>query len=74
MRGVLWILGEYCDGTSRILRFVTEVRKSVGDLPIVEHELKLAAGEAEENQEQEEKSAQVDLSVLVFMRSDTCFV
>nr|CAB3232868.1 coatomer subunit beta-like [Phallusia mammillata] len=58
MRGVLWILGEYCDGTSRILKFVTEVRKSVGDLPIVEHELKLAAGEADENQDSEEKTAQ----------------
>jgi len=61
MRGVLWILGEYCDGSSRILRFVTEIRKSIGDLPIVESELKLAAGEAEEKDD-EEKVAQVNVN------------
>lgn len=46
MRGVLWILGEYCSGIERILHFMDEIRKSVGRLPIVENELKLAAGEA----------------------------
>ena len=52
MCGILWILGEYCDDTSRILRFVTELKKSIGELPIVEHELKLAAGLAEEAPEE----------------------
>uniref|UniRef100_F6Z743 Coatomer subunit beta n=1 Tax=Ciona intestinalis TaxID=7719 RepID=F6Z743_CIOIN len=56
LRGVLWILGEYCEGTTRILRFVTEVRKSVGELPMVETELKLAAGEEVEKEEETEKT------------------
>ncbi|CAK8683401.1 unnamed protein product [Clavelina lepadiformis] len=55
MRGVLWILGEYCEDTSLILRFVTEIRKSVGELPMVENELKIAAGEAEEAKDEERK-------------------
>lgn len=53
MRGVLWILGEYCDGIERILHFMDEVRKAVGELPIVENELKLAAGEAPEEKPEE---------------------
>uniref|UniRef100_H2ZHQ3 Coatomer subunit beta n=1 Tax=Ciona savignyi TaxID=51511 RepID=H2ZHQ3_CIOSA len=56
LRGVLWILGEYCEGTARILRFVTEVRNSVGELPMVENELKLAAGEEVEKEEETEKT------------------
>lgn len=55
MRGVLWILGEYCTGLNRILTFMGEVRKSIGDLPVVETELKLAAGEKIESEETEQE-------------------
>merc|ERR1719427_702476 len=54
MRGVLWILGEYCDETERILHFITAVKKSIGELPIVEKELKLAAGEADDEEKKDE--------------------
>jgi len=60
MRGVLWILGEHCDESRRILRFITAVKKSIGDLPIVDKELKVAAGETEDedqNEDETEKSS-----------------
>jgi len=56
MRGVLWILGEYCNESERILRFVTVVEKAIGDLPIVDKELKLAAGEEEEEEEKKDET------------------
>lgn len=58
MKGVLWILGEYCDTTS-ILRFVTEVKKSIGELPIVDSELRLAAGDVDEEKVEEGKGEKV---------------
>jgi len=44
-RSVLWILGEYCDTKENILEFMTELRKSIGEVPIVASEMKKAAGE-----------------------------
>ena len=31
-RSVLWILGEYCDTKENILEFMTELRKSIGEV------------------------------------------
>jgi len=47
---MLWILGEYCEQPSEITNFMRAVEKSVGDLPIVEKELKMAAGDVEEDE------------------------
>merc|ERR1712131_290870 len=44
-RSVLWILGEYCDQKDSILEFMTELRKSIGEVPIVASKMKKAAGE-----------------------------
>jgi len=55
IKGVLWILGEYCEDTSSIIHFVSEIKKSVGELPIVESELRLAAGESDETKTEEGK-------------------
>ena len=55
VKGVLWILGEYCEDTSSIIHFVSEVKKSVGELPIVESEMRLAAGDADEMKAEEGK-------------------
>jgi coatomer subunit beta len=55
VRSVLWILGEYCDTNDSILDFMIELRKSIGEVPIVASEVKKAAGDEEENTENEEK-------------------
>ena len=44
LRGTLWLLGEYCDNAEDIQSLITLIRQSLGDLPIVEDELKRAAG------------------------------
>ena len=52
MRGTMWILGEYCETTEDIQNLITLIRQSLGDLPIVDDELKRAAGI--ENKEDEQ--------------------
>jgi coatomer subunit beta len=52
MRGTMWILGEYCETTEDIQNLITMIRQSLGDLPIVDDELKRAAGI--ENKEDEQ--------------------
>lgn len=44
LRGALWILGEYCDSIEDIQNLITLIRQSLGDIPIVDDELKRAAG------------------------------
>ena len=44
VRGSLWILGEYCESAEDIQSLITLVRQSLGDLPIVDDELKIASG------------------------------
>ncbi|CAF1146558.1 unnamed protein product, partial [Brachionus calyciflorus] len=43
LRGTLWILGEYCENVEDIQNLITQVRQSLGDIPIVDDELKRAA-------------------------------
>ena len=52
IRSVLWILGEYCDTNESILDFMIELRKSIGDVPIVAAEIKKAAGDEETTEEE----------------------
>ena len=44
VRGTLWILGEYCETAEDIQNLLTQIRQSLGELPIVDDELKRAAG------------------------------
>ncbi|XP_053305065.1 coatomer subunit beta isoform X1 [Spea bombifrons] len=44
-RGALWILGEYCSTKDDIQSVMTEVRRSLGEVPIVDNELKKESGE-----------------------------
>ena len=55
-RSVLWILGEYCDQKDSILEFMTELRKSIGEVPIVAAEMRKNAGEEEAEGGEEAKS------------------
>ena len=43
-RAALWILGEYCEKSTDIQAVMNEVRQSLGEIPIVEDELRKAAG------------------------------
>lgn len=54
-RAALWILGEYCTSVEDISRVVQEIRVTLGEIPIVDSELKKAAGE--EGQEDNEDKA-----------------
>ncbi|CBY11196.1 unnamed protein product [Oikopleura dioica] len=56
IRSILWILGEYCDEHDSILDFMIELRKSIGDVPIVAAEIRKAAGEEEEQPEGEQSA------------------
>ena len=44
-RAAFWILGEYCTTPADIQAVMNEVRQSLGEIPIVEDEMKKAAGE-----------------------------
>lgn len=48
-RAALWILGEYAYLPEDIQTVMTQVRQTLGEIPIVEDELKRAAGEKSED-------------------------
>ncbi|RMC12239.1 hypothetical protein DUI87_09750 [Hirundo rustica rustica] len=50
-RGALWILGEYCCTKEDIQSVMTEIRRSLGEIPIVESEIKKEAGELKPEEE-----------------------
>ncbi|KAG9463555.1 hypothetical protein GDO78_021509 [Eleutherodactylus coqui] len=50
-RGALWILGEYCSTKDDIQSVMTEVRRSLGEVPIVETEIKKESGELKMEEE-----------------------
>ncbi|EDO47944.1 predicted protein, partial [Nematostella vectensis] len=44
-RHALWILGEYADSKEDIMTVMEEIRKGLGDMPIVDDEMRKAAGD-----------------------------
>lgn len=65
LRSSLWILGEYCTEKEHILHFMQELDNCMGTYPIVESEIKRAAGEevvqekqVDESTPQQKKEAQ----------------
>ncbi|XP_013392181.1 coatomer subunit beta [Lingula anatina] len=51
-RGALWLLGEYCISKDDIQSVMTEIRQSLGEIPIVDDEIRKAAGETKEDESQ----------------------
>nr|XP_006812914.1 PREDICTED: LOW QUALITY PROTEIN: coatomer subunit beta-like [Saccoglossus kowalevskii] len=49
-RAALWILGEYCTTSDDIQSVMYEIRTALGDIPLVDSELKKAAGESEDDE------------------------
>ncbi|KAF2358738.1 Coatomer beta subunit C-terminal [Trinorchestia longiramus] len=58
-RHTLWILGEYASNIDEITGVVSSVRSSLGELPIVESELRKAAGEEGASDEEKLQQQQV---------------
>ena len=60
-RGVLWILGEYLEGDANIQNGVQEIRKVLGEIPILASEQRLlddAGGDIEEVKENEKAKSE----------------
>ncbi|KAF9817775.1 hypothetical protein IEO21_03234 [Rhodonia placenta] len=60
-RGVLWILGEYTEGASEIQEVFRELRKVLGEIPIVASEQRLleeAGGEEEKKEDESQPKAE----------------
>lgn len=53
----LWILGEYATTAAEIEGVVSSLKSTLGDFPMVEDELKRAAGETGEEDLHQEKSS-----------------
>ncbi|KAK7494293.1 hypothetical protein BaRGS_00014396 [Batillaria attramentaria] len=51
-RAALWILGEYCSTTEDIQNVMTLIRQALGEIPIVDDEMKKAAGEVKDDEMQ----------------------
>ncbi|CAH1800034.1 unnamed protein product [Owenia fusiformis] len=50
-RATLWILGEYCGTPEDIQSVMTLVRQSLGEIPIVDDEMRKASGDADKEEE-----------------------
>ena len=53
-RHALWILGEYCTSPDEILSVMKEIKEGLGDMPIVDDELRKMSGVEKENEEEEQ--------------------
>jgi len=67
-RSSLWILGEYCEKPTDIQAVMNEIRQSLGEIPIVEDELRKAAGN--ETMEDESVSATQTTKVQKLVTAD----
>lgn len=47
-RAAMWILGEYCVSAEDIQSVMTLIRQSLGEIPIVDDEMKMAAGDVKD--------------------------
>ena len=62
-RGCLWILGEYVESTSDIQSTMREVRKVLGEIPILASEQRLldaAGGDGEEEEKEKEEKPKTE--------------
>lgn len=65
MRGTLWILGEFCETAEDIQSLITIIRQLLGDLPIVDDEIKRAAGIESTSEEADEQIVKSNASTHV---------
>ncbi|XP_047123999.1 coatomer subunit beta [Hydra vulgaris] len=55
-RHALWILGEYCQQSNDILSVMNEIKDGLGELPLVDDELRKMAGTKGEETDEDKKS------------------
>ncbi|XP_057297990.1 coatomer subunit beta-like [Hydractinia symbiolongicarpus] len=51
-RHALWILGEHCTETNDILTVIKEIKEGLGEMPIVDDEMRRMAGNKDEEEEE----------------------
>lgn len=51
-RAALWILGEYANSVEDIQSMMTQIRQSLGEIPIVDDELRKASGEVRDDKDE----------------------
>jgi len=61
-RAALWILGEYCESQDLIQSVMHQVRQALGEIPIVDDEIRRAAGTAAESASAAEDESAVKMS------------
>jgi len=64
-RAALWILGEYCERTPDMQALMSAIRQSLGEIPLVEDELRKAAGTEELEDESVAAAAGAQVQKLV---------
>ena len=64
-RAAVWILGEYCTSSDDIQSVMSAVRQNLGEIPIVEDELRKAAGDEQMTDESVSAAAEAPVQKLV---------
>lgn len=75
-RAALWILGEYCESKEAIEGVMQVVKQSLGELPIVDTELRAAAAGSEDEQKEKdlvENKPKVHIKTLILCSVDVHF-
>lgn len=67
-RSGLWILGEYCESAESVMKVMQFIRKSFGELPIVEKEMQVASGDEVVDEKNENSIAEVTSKVSELLR------
>ncbi|VDN05974.1 unnamed protein product [Thelazia callipaeda] len=61
-RSGLWILGEYCESSESVMRVMQFIRKSIGELPIVEKETQAISGDNVADRKDESTESEITTS------------
>eukprot|EP00111_Clytia_hemisphaerica_P011216 TCONS_00032857-protein len=69
-RHTLWILGEHCTTASDIVSVIKEIKTGLGELPMVEDELKRMAGKEEEAGDEEKNKTSSGSSQRMVVTAD----
>ena len=72
-RHALWILGEHCTEANEILTVMKEIQSGLGEVPIVDDELRRASKDQEDDDESEKKETSGKCNKYA-MKSSRCSV
>ena len=69
-RHTLWILGEHCTESKDIISVIKEIKSGLGELPMVEDELKRMAGSDENDDEEEDSKSKSSTTTRMVVTAD----